>query len=384
MQLSIIIVNYNVKYFLEHCLLSVIKACNTIDAEILVVDNNSTDDSKNYFANKYPTVQFYWLTENLGFGKANNYALQHAKGEHILFLNPDTIVGENCFAECLQFFEKNKDCGALGVRMLDGTGNFLKESKRGFPFLSVAFYKAIGLANIFPNNFGQYYATNVKEKTSGKVDVLAGAFMMLLKKTVATTKGFDESFFMYGEDIDLSYRIKKAGFVNYYLGKNTIIHFKGESAVKKEDVYFDNFYGAMKRFADKHSTPNRFIKLIVFFGISLLKAFSMLKNKYANAGLEIKYKSATVIGNEKSVENIRKLLPANMKFAQTPINPVFKIKLENNKDLVIIDLELIPYQNAIEIIDVNKNISFAFYNLSTNTIIGSADKNSGGFVFKMI
>ena len=381
MQLSIIIVNYNVKYFLEQCLLSVIKACNGITAEILVIDNNSTDGSKSYFANKYPSVKFYWLTENLGFGKANNYALQHAKGEHILFLNPDTIVGETCFTDCLQFFNNNKDCGALGVRMLDGTGNFLKESKRGFPFLSVAFYKAVGLANIFPNTFGQYYATHIQEQEVKTVDVLAGAFMMLQQKVIEATKGFDESFFMYGEDIDLSYRLKKAGFENYYLGTNTIIHFKGESTAKKSNTYFDNFYGAMKRFADKHSTQNKVVKNIIFFGINLIKSFAKLKNKYANANIGLVYKNATVIGAIQSIEKIKKLLPINIQLTTTPINPVFTTAIENSKDLVVIDLEYITYNNAIEIIAANKNIPIAFYNATTNTIIGSADKNSNGFVF---
>jgi GT2 family glycosyltransferase len=278
MQLSVVIVNYNVKYFLEHCLLSVIKACNGIEAEILVVDNNSTDNSTSYFKDKFPTVKFYWLKENIGFGRANNYALQFVNGEHVLFLNPDTIVAENIFKDCLVFFNSYKDCGALGVRMIDGTGNFLKESKRGFPFLSVAFYKAVGLANIFPRVFGQYYATQIQEEECKKVDVLAGAFMMVHTKAINSTKGFDEEFFMYGEDIDWSYRIKKAGFENYYLGKNPIIHFKGESSSKKSDAYFDNFYGGMKLFADKHSSQNKFIKNIIFLGVNLLKFFARLKN----------------------------------------------------------------------------------------------------------
>jgi GT2 family glycosyltransferase len=381
MQLSIIIVNYNVKYFLEHCLLSVIKACNDIEAEILVVDNNSTDGSKSYVENKFPTVKFYWLTENLGFGKANNYALQYAKGEHILFLNPDTIVGENCFTDCISFFKNHPDCGALGVRMLDGTGIFLQESKRGFPFIHVAFYKAIGLANIFPNTFGQYYATHIQEQEIKEVEVLAGAFMMLHKKTIAEVKGFDEDFFMYGEDIDLSYRIKKAGFENYYLGKNSIIHFKGESTAKKSDEYFDNFYGAMKRFADKHSTTNKFVKQIVFLGINMLKNFATLKNKYANTATELNSKNASVIGNIQSIENIQKILPLNIQLAQTPIFPVFKTIIESKNDIVIIDVDQISNQAAIEIIHANKNISFAFYSSTINTIIGSSDKNSSGFVF---
>jgi len=172
MQLSIIIVNYNVKHYLEYCLLSVIKACANIDAEIIIVDNNSTDGSKVYFQQKFSQVTFIWNNENLGFGKANNIALAQATGEYVLFLNPDTIVPENCFTNCLQFFKNNSTCGAIGVRMIDGAGEFLKESKRGFPNTTTALYKAIGLANIFPEKFGKYYATHVPELACNKVDVL--------------------------------------------------------------------------------------------------------------------------------------------------------------------------------------------------------------------
>jgi N-acetylglucosaminyl-diphospho-decaprenol L-rhamnosyltransferase len=382
MQLSIIIVNYNVKYFLEQCLLSVVQACNGIEAEILVVDNNSTDGSKSYFENKFPFVKFYWLAENLGFGKANNYALQHAKGEHILFLNPDTIVAENCFTNCLNFFKNHPDCGAVGVRMLDGTGNFLQESKRGFPFLNVAFYKAIGLANIFPNTFGQYYATHVQEKEIKKVDVLAGAFMMLHKKTIAIVKGFDEDFFMYGEDIDLSYRIKKAGLENYYLGNNTIIHFKGESTAKKSAAYFDSFYGAMKLFVEKHSSKSNFIKGIIFSGINMLKNKAIAKNNNAKTETAIEIKQVILVGDSAALEKAKGLLPQNVSVIKITLEEIKNTIQQSKTDCIIFCNDNITYKNSLEIIDALKDISFGFFDTTANTIIGSSDKNTNGFVFK--
>ena len=219
MQLSVIIVNYNVKYFLEHCLLSVIKACRNIQAEIFVADNNSTDGSRAYLEPKFPSVRFYWNSDNPGFAKANNQMLEKATGNYILFLNPDTIVPEDCFAECLDFFGSHSDCGALGVRMTDGSGRFLRESKRSLPGLLSGLGKSLGFDD-------KYYAAHLPEHENNKIAVLAGAFMMLSSEAVKLTGGFDEAFFMYGEDVDLSYRVTLAGLNNYYFPGTTVIHFK--------------------------------------------------------------------------------------------------------------------------------------------------------------
>ena len=184
MQLSIIIVNYNVKFFLEHCLLSLINACKNLTAEIIVIDNNSTDGSKDFLVPKFHSVKFIWKDVNVGFGNANNEAAAIAQGEYILFLNPDTILPENCLQDCLTLFKKNKDYGAVGVRMIDGNGSFLKESKRCLPTASSGLFKMIGLATLLPNSllFAKYYAGHLPEKENNKVEVLAGAFMMLSKK----------------------------------------------------------------------------------------------------------------------------------------------------------------------------------------------------------
>jgi O-antigen biosynthesis protein len=254
MRLSVIIVNYNVRFFLEQCLFSVQKALKGIDGEILVVDNASSDGSKNYLEPKFPAVRFFWSNENLGFAKANNFALSRANGEYILFLNPDTIVPEDVFYSCISYLDGNNSVGALGIRMLDGSGNFLKESKRAFPSPITAFFKLTGLANVFSKSpvFARYHLGHLNEKTTQEADVLSGAFMMSRKKILDKCGGFDESFFMYGEDIDLSYRIKKAGYINVYFANSTIIHFKGESTKKDSFKYVKMFYSAMSIFVRKH------------------------------------------------------------------------------------------------------------------------------------
>ncbi len=389
MQLSIIIVNYNVKYFLEHCLLSVMKAVANIDAEILVVDNNSTDGSKNYFAKKFPKVKFYWEKENLGFGKANNHALQYVKGEYVLFLNPDTIVGEDCFTNCLSFFKANQNCGALGVRMIDGAGNFLKESKRGFPNVMVGFYKAIGLANIFPKTFGQYYATHLPENENNAVEVLAGAFMMLSRKVILATNGFDEDFFMYGEDIDLSYRIKNAGFENYYLGETTILHFKGESTTKKSNAYFKHFYGAMKLFVDKHYSQSLLLKLFIYVGVFFRKNIAIVKNWFIKNEEPISITKTLIIGNTTEIYEVKKLLLINEKLVHTmnlndlifSFKKLKKLITEHNISNVIFCEADLSYRTMLETIQLEMgNISFSFFATSAKTIIGSNDKNKNGFV----
>jgi GT2 family glycosyltransferase len=276
LQLSVIIVNYNVQYFLEQCLVSVINACSNIDAEILVIDNCSTDGSKAFFEGRFNEVSFIWLTENIGFSRANNFALKQAKGEIILFLNPDTLLPGNCVEKCLHFYATQAGIGALGIHMVDGSGRYLKESKRGFPSPVTSFFKMSGLTKIFPASsyFARYYLGHLPENKTGEVDVLSGAFMMVSKKILDLTGGFDEVFFMYGEDIDLSYRIQKAGYKNFYFTDCSIIHFKGESTKKQTAKYIRTFYGAMSLFVKKHySKAVAFLFTIVIEMAILIKQF---------------------------------------------------------------------------------------------------------------
>ncbi len=259
MDLSVIIVNYNVKYFLEQCLCSVQQAIQGIEAEVLVVDNASADDSIAYLQPKFPVVQFIQSNQNIGFAKANNLALQQAKGRYILFLNPDTIVAEDSFTQCMAFMQAHNNCGALGVRMMDGSGSFLPESKRSFPLPWVSFFKLTGLAQLFPHSavFNRYALGHLAEKQTHEVDVICGAFMMLTKQAAQLTKGFDEDYFMYGEDVDLSYRLQQLGYRNYYFAGTSIIHFKGESAGQNSKRHNQLFYKAMMIFVQKHYAPNR-------------------------------------------------------------------------------------------------------------------------------
>jgi O-antigen biosynthesis protein len=254
MQLSVIIVNYNVKHFLEQCLFSVRKAIAGIQSELIVIDNNSADNSLEYLEPRFREVVFLKNKENLGFAKACNQGLQRAKGKYILFLNPDTIVPEDCFQKCISFLESHPRAGALGIKMLDGSGKFLKESKRSFPSPLTSLYKLFGLSRIFPRSkiFSKYHLGHLDENKDHEVDVLAGAFMMVKKEVLDKVGGFDETFFMYGEDVDLSYRIQKAGFTNHYFSGSSIIHFKGESTRKGSLNYVRLFYKAMSIFVRKH------------------------------------------------------------------------------------------------------------------------------------
>ena len=254
MQLSVIIVNYNVSCFLEQCLLSVQKAKKGLNIEIFVVDNHSTETGIARIQAKFPWVYYLLNSENEGFAKANNKPLAACKGEQVLFLNPDTLIPENLFQLCLAYLAANEKVGALGVRMIDGKGRYLAESKRAFPSPGAAFFKMIGLANVFPSSrfFNAYALGNLNEFETARVPVLAGACMMIKQPVLKTLNGFDERFFMYGEDIDLSYRIEQMGLENHYFAQTTVLHFKGESSRKNSFTHIKNFYGAMLIFVNKH------------------------------------------------------------------------------------------------------------------------------------
>ena len=254
MKLSVIIVNYNVIYFLEQCLHSVMKAGQGIDMEVFVVDNNSVDGSVTMVKDKFPEVKLICNTDNKGFSKANNQAIHQSSGEFVLLLNPDTVVEEDTFSKIVAFMEQHPDAGGLGVKMLDGKGRFLPESKRGLPTPRVAFYKIFGFSRLFPKSktFGKYHLGYLDKDKTHQVEILAGAFMLLRKSVLDKIGLLDEAFFMYGEDIDLSYRIIKAGYQNYYFPETRIIHYKGESTKKSSVNYVFVFYNAMIIFARKH------------------------------------------------------------------------------------------------------------------------------------
>lgn len=281
--LSIVIVNYNVKHFLEQTLTSVFKALKSVNAEVFVVDNNSVDGSVDLVKVKFPNVTLIENKENTGFAVANNQAIRKSTGEFVLLLNPDTLVEEDTFEKCIAFMQSHQDCGGLGVRMVDGSGNFLPESKRGLPTPAVAFYKMLGLAKLFPasNTFGKYHLTFLDEHKTHEIDVLSGAFMFMRKAALDKSGLLDEDFFMYGEDIDLSYRLTKAGYKNYYYPHTRIIHYKGESTKKTSVNYVFVFYNAMIIFARKHFSSSRAGLLTVLIKMAIyLKAGSTLWSNF--------------------------------------------------------------------------------------------------------
>ncbi|MBN1599596.1 MAG: glycosyltransferase [Bacteroidales bacterium] len=287
MDLSVIIVNYNVRYFLEQCLHSVLKAAVNIRCEIIVVDNNSVDGSCQMVTAKFPDVKLIANNENVGFSRANNQGIKISAGEFILILNPDTIVQEDTFVKCLQFMRVNPDAGSLGVKMIDGKGTFLPESKRSLPTPAVSFYKIFGISSLFPKSriFGRYHLGYLNVDETNKVEILPGAFMFIRKSVLNKIGLLDETFFMYGEDIDLSYRIMQAGYDNYYFPETTIIHYKGESTKKGSINYVLVFYRAMIIFARKHFSKKnaRLFSFLINMAIYLRASASIIRRLFLNS-----------------------------------------------------------------------------------------------------
>lgn len=288
MKLSIVIVNYNVEHFLEQCLHSVRKAIQRIDAEVFVVDNNSVDGSLRMLEKKFPEVRIIDNKLNVGFSKANNQAIRQSKGEYVLLLNPDTVVEDDTFDKVVAFMDEHKDAGGLGVKMVDGTGKFLPESKRGLPTPQTAFYKIFGLSAVFPKSrrFSRYHLGYLDKDQTHEVDVLAGAFMLMRRSVLDKVGLLDEAFFMYGEDIDLSYRITLAGYKNYYFPETRIIHYKGESTKKSSVNYVFVFYNAMIIFAQKHFSQKRASTFTFLINIAIyFRAFLALMSRFVKRSL---------------------------------------------------------------------------------------------------
>lgn len=398
LQLSVIIINYNVKYFLEQCLFSVIKAIKNIDGEIIVTDNNSTDGSFQFFQNRFPQVDFIWNKTNFGFAKANNQALKIAKGEYILFLNPDTIVPEDCFEKCISFIKSKEDNSALGIKMLDGSGNFLKESKRAFPSPSTSLYKLSGLSKIFPHSriFAKYHLGYLNEDENHEVDVLAGAFMMIPKKILTKTGSFDEEFFMYGEDIDLSFRIQKAGFKNYYFAESSIVHFKGESTKKGSLNYVRIFYKAMSVFVKKHYGSRQaglfsfFIHIAIFMRAALAVGSRLLKRKWKDEN-EIRQAKEKyyilIVGNEFEFAKAKNILEHSQRKngsytrmdSPGSLNEIQNIlKSTTAKEIIFCEGEL-SFKKIIEMLpQIPKQINIQIFSKGSHAIIGSNDKDIAG------
>ncbi len=284
MELSIIIVNYNVKEFLQNLLHSIEKASLNISHEIIIVDNASDDGSVELIREKFPSVKLIVNTENLGFGKANNQALELAKGKYLLLINPDTIVSEDTLDKMIRFFEDSTEAGLAGCKILNPDGTLQLACRRSFPGPWTSFCKVTGLSNLFPKSklFSRYNLTYLDEDQTYEVDAISGSFMMMKKETYDKVGGFDEEFFMYGEDLDLCYRIQQAGFKVFYVHTTQIIHYKGESTKRSRLDETKVFYDAMHLFVKKHFSSSFLVEAILRSAIGVRKVLAFLcKRKLA-------------------------------------------------------------------------------------------------------
>lgn len=273
MKVSFIIVNYNVTQLLKNCLQSIVCFAHDVDYEVIVVDNDSTDKSWILLKEEFPPVNFIASQENLGFSKANNLAATHATGEYLYLLNPDTELEGEYMGEILKFADQTECFGCLGLRMHDKNGNFLPESKRAVPSVANSFEK---LFNVFRKNHSKsYYLNSIGTYDVAEAEVLTGANLLIKKKVYEEIGGLDEAYFMYGEDIDICYTLLRRGYRNWYYGKYSILHHKGESTVKDE-VYLDRFYGAMKIFVRKYY-PNPLVRAVLFAGLNMRQKLEYLK-----------------------------------------------------------------------------------------------------------
>jgi GT2 family glycosyltransferase len=385
MQLSVIIVNYNVKFFLEQSLCSVKKAIEKIDAEVLVVDNCSSDGSVDYLQKNFPWVKFIANNKNEGFAKANNIALKQCSGNYILFLNPDTIIPENILEHCLDFFNNHSRAGAVGVKMVDGAGNFLPESKRSFPSPAVSFFKLSGLSSLFPRSkFFNRYALGFLDKNEvHEVDVLCGAFLMVKKNILIQLGGFDEEFFMYGEDIDLCYRIQKGGNKIYYFGDQTIVHFKGKSSKKNSSDYIHIFYRAMLVFVKKHYGNAWKTRILLTMGIYIRASISLViplfKHQKKLQDNKTAIPNILLMGDPISVAEAHNIIKHNMpKAAIKKFQSLDLLSMQDKYGEIVFCTGELSYKESIQLaVNAKNNFSYKWHGLHTKSIAGVYKKFTG-------
>ena len=288
MKLSVVLVNYKVPLFLHQALLSLRRALQGIEAEVWVVDNASGDNSIERVKHFFPEVRLIANPENVGFSRANNQAMRESSAEYILLLNPDTLLPEDSIHRSLEFMDRHPQAGGLGIRMLDGSGRFLPESKRDLPTPLVALWKLIGLSAVFPRSrrFGRYHLGYLSAQQNHPVHVLCGAFMLMRRSVLQEVGLLDERYFMYGEDIDLSHRIRLAGYENWYFSETPILHYKGESTQKQSMRYVRLFYQAMALFARQHFSPQgaRLLGWLLYVGIGI-RAMAALLRRWSRRAL---------------------------------------------------------------------------------------------------
>ncbi len=322
---------------MKNCISSILSSDIIDKVEIIVVDNNSVDGSSEMLQKDFPEVACLRNTENLGFSKANNRGVAMAKGDYVLILNPDTVISETTLSDMLDFSESQTFFGAAGVQFMDGSGKFLPESKRNFPNLKVAGAKLLGFSKY-------YYANHLQKETTAEVDILTGAFMFIKKRVYEEVGGFDEDFFMYGEDIDLSYRISQAGYKNYYVGSCKVLHFKGESTVK-DKFYLSNFYGALSIFYKKHFPNNTALYILID---ALINTIISLKSISApgSSKAQLKLDTWVYLGeNEQFFEQLKLKLPSSKGVIFKAISDEIK-----DGDIVFFDSNFSTFHDIIEAI----------------------------------
>ncbi|MEC0093587.1 glycosyltransferase family 2 protein [Paenibacillus macquariensis] len=287
MDLSILIVNYNTCKLTLDCLQSVFASNTSYTFEVIVIDNHSIDSSVESISVEYPQVTLIANNDNTGFAKANNQGMEIAKGRHILLLNSDTVISDNTLETMILFMDQNPSAGASGCKIILPDGTLDKACKRGFPTPSASFYYAFGISRLFPERpkFNQYQLGHLDPDEEYPVDCLVGAFMMVRRETMLQVGGLDETFFMYGEDIDWCYRIKQAGWEIHYYPRTSIVHYKGGSARRRPTRIIYEFHRAMFVFHHKHYKNQYFwgTNSVIYIGIGLKFAMALLKNKFTRS-----------------------------------------------------------------------------------------------------
>lgn len=382
MKLSVIILNYNVRYFLELCLQSVLDALQDIDSEIIVVDNASSDGSCEMIKSRFPGVILIENQGNFGFPKGNNIGVAAAKGEYICILNPDTVVAEDTFKKTLFFANQQRNLGIVGCKLIDGTGAFLPESKRGVPTPWVAFTKIVGMNTWFSENSifskynNRYYASDLDENQTGKVAILVGAFMLMKRKLYQNMGGFDENCFMYADDIDLSYSVLKLGLDNYYFHDTTVVHYKGESTIKN-GIYMKRFQEAMSFFYKKHFKSPLFFMFFLKIGVYYFSLFKKNQTKInKNTALKSTHKKFILISeNDDLFQKISQCYhPKGNMIKPTNISTFEQYITDKDTDFeIIFDQQDLNLKTIIHLFSVFKSTKTTFKIIPKNShfLIGS-------------
>jgi GT2 family glycosyltransferase len=353
---SVIIVSYNCKNFLDICINSVLSSFSNISGEIIIIDNNSTDGTKKFIRKFKDNIVFIQNNTNLGFARANNIGSANAKGKFLLFLNPDTIISENLIENYIKFYYSKKNIGLLSCRMVDGRGDFLPESKRNTPT------KLIALKKIFNLNTGYYSELDTYE--FGKVDVLCGANIFVKKNKFNELGKFNEKYFMYGEDIELSVKSKLRGYENYYLGKNSIIHFKGES----NDDYFrhlKNFYGAISIYQKNMGSSSHLLNILTDVFLKFVILFKLISIPKKSTAKNIDFENIFLF-SDKHYQTISDRFPK--------VKSIMKIEETKHESSVILDPNFLSYQEIIDLIQNNKSQTFYFLSKDSSFLINSSNK----------